>query len=77
MSFNEITELASASIQKNKCLTYEKYNLFTNTQEPGESLETFHAALSAPAARSELEILEIENHSSISISGTLRQTSKK
>ena len=60
MSFKEITELASVSFQKVKCVTYERYKLFTRMQESGESLETFHAALTAQAARSELGTLESE-----------------
>ena len=51
ISFTEITELASVSFQKVKCLTYERYKLFTRMQEPGEPFEAFHAALTAQAAR--------------------------
>ena len=58
MSFKEITELASVSFQKVKCVTYEKYKLFTRMQEPGATLDAFHAALTAQAARSEKEALE-------------------
>ena len=58
MSFRDITELAAVSFQKVKCVTYERYKLFTRMQEPGESLEAFHAALTAQAARSELGTLE-------------------
>ena len=60
MSFKEITELASVSFQKVKCVTYERYKLFTRMQEPEESLEAFHAALTAQAARSEHGTLESE-----------------
>ena len=60
MSFREITELAEVSFQKVKCVTYERYELFTRMQESGESLEAFHAALTAQAARSELGTLESE-----------------
>ena len=60
MSFKEITGLASVSFQKVKCVTYERYKLLTRTQESGETLEAFHAALTAQAARSELEALESE-----------------
>ena len=77
MLFKEITELASVSLQKVKCVTYERYKLFTNTQGPGESLEAFHAALSAQAARSVLENLENENHSSISIQPHFGKLPKK
>ena len=58
MSFREIKELAEVSFQKVKCVTYERYKLFTRMQESGESLEAFHAALTAQAARSELGTLE-------------------
>ena len=60
MSFRDITELAEVSFQKVKCVTYERYKLFTRMQESGESLEAFHAALTAQAARSELGTLESE-----------------
>ena len=60
MSFKEITELASVSFQKVKCVTYERYKLFTQKPESGELLEAFHAALTAQAARSELGTLESE-----------------
>ena len=57
MSFKEILELASASFQTVKSVTYKRYELFTIMQEPRENLEAFHAALTAQAARSELENL--------------------
>ena len=60
MSFREITELAEVSFQKVKCVTFERYKLFTRMQESGESLEAFYAALTAQAARSELGTLESE-----------------
>ena len=60
MSFKEITELASVSFQKFKCVTYERYKLFTRMQESWESLDAFHATLTAQAARSELGTLESE-----------------
>ena len=60
MTFREIKELAEVSFQKVKCVTYERYKLFTRMQESGESLESFHAALTAQAARSELGTLENE-----------------
>ena len=60
MSFKEITELASVSFQKVKCVTYERYKLFTPMRESGESLEVLHIALTAQAARSELGTLESE-----------------
>ena len=49
--FKEITELASTSFQNVKCVTYERYKLFTRMQEQGENLEAFHAALTAQAAQ--------------------------
>ena len=60
MTFRDITELAEASFQKLKYVTYERYKLFTRMQESGESLEAFLAALTAQAARSELGTLESE-----------------
>ena len=60
MTFREITELAEVSFQKVKCVTYERYKLFTRMQESGESLESFHAALTAQTVRSELGTLENE-----------------
>ena len=60
MSFRDITELAEVSFQKVKCMTYERYKLFTRIQESGESLEAFHAALTRQAARSELRTMENE-----------------
>ena len=60
MSFKEITELASVSFQKVKCVTYERFKLFTRKPESGKSLEAFYGALTAQAARSELGTLEIE-----------------
>ena len=60
MSFREIKELAEVSFQKVKRVTYARYKLFTRMQESGESLEAFHAALTAQPARSELGTLESE-----------------
>ena len=68
MSFREITELAEVLFQKVKCVTYEKYKLFTRMQESGESLEAFHAALTAQSARSELGTLENETGRDLFIS---------
>ena len=36
LSFKEITELASVSFQNIKCMTYERYKLFTRMQESGD-----------------------------------------
>ena len=55
MSFKEISELASTSFQKVKCVTFEKYKLSTRMQEPGETLEALQAEITAQAARSEIE----------------------
>ena len=40
--------------------TYERYKLFKRSQEAGESLEAFQAALTAQAAKSALDTLEDE-----------------
>ena len=60
MSFKKITELESVSFPKVKCVIYEIYKLFTRMQTPEETLEAFHAALNAQAARSEIEALKSE-----------------
>ena len=60
MTFREFTNMTEVSFQKVKCVTYERCKLFTRMQESGESLESFHAALTAQAARSELGALENE-----------------
>ena len=39
---------------------YERYRLFTSTQESDETLESFHAALTAQVATAELGGLEEE-----------------
>ena len=52
--------LAKIPNQKTKSRIYERYKLFTRTQESGESLESFHAALTAQAVKAELGILENE-----------------
>ena len=74
MSFRDITEFAEASFQKVKCVTYERFKLFTRMQESGESLEAFHAALTAQAARSELGTLESEIVRDLFISKTKNMT---
>ena len=74
ISFREITELAEVSFLKVKCVTYERYKLFTQMQESGESLEVFHAALTAQAARSELGTLESEIVRGLFISKTKNVT---
>ena len=60
LEFREMVELAKASFEKAKNITYERYRLFTRAQEPGESLESFHAALTAQATTVELDVLKEE-----------------
>ena len=54
IEFREMVKLAKVSLEKTKNVTYERYRLFTRTQESGETLESFHAALTAQAATIEL-----------------------
>ena len=58
LQFREMIALAKDSFEKTKSITYERYKLFTKTQEAGESLESFHAALTAQAVKAELGTLE-------------------
>ena len=51
---------AKASVEKTRNITCERYRLFTRAQETGETLESFHAALTAQAATAELGGLEEE-----------------
>ena len=60
IEFREMVSLAKVSLEKTKNITYERYRLFTRTQESGETLESFHAALTAHAATAELGGLEEE-----------------
>ena len=53
-------EIAKISFEKTKCITYERYKLFTRSHETNETLESFHAALTAQAAKEELGGLEEE-----------------
>ena len=46
--------------KKHKNITYERYRIFTRAQETMETLESFHAALTAQAATAELGGLEEE-----------------
>ena len=55
-----MVRLAKVSFEKTKSITYKRYRLFTRTQESGETLESFHAALTAQAATAELGGLEEE-----------------
>ena len=52
--------LAKASFEKTSNITYERYRLFIRAQETRETLESFHAALTAQAATVELGGLEEE-----------------
>ena len=45
IEFREMVRLAKVSFETTKNITYERYRLFTNTKESGETLEFFHAAL--------------------------------
>ena len=60
LNFSEMVELAKISFEKTQSVTYERYKLFNRSQEAGEALEAFHAALIAQAARAELGTLENE-----------------
>ena len=58
LGFRDIVRLAKISFEKTKCITYERYKLFTRSHEPNETLESFHAALTAQAAKADLGALE-------------------
>ena len=45
--FKEMARLAKETFEKCQSITYERYKLFNRSQEMGESLESFHAALTA------------------------------
>ena len=60
LQFKEMVRLAKVTFEKCQSITYERYKLFNRSQEMGESLESFHAALTAQAAKSALDILEDE-----------------
>ena len=60
IEFREMVRLAKVSFEKTRNITYERYILFTRTQESGETLESFDAALTAQAATAELGGLEEE-----------------
>ena len=55
-----MVRLAKVSFEKTKNIRYERYRIFTRAQESGETLESFHAALTAQAATAELGGLEEE-----------------
>ena len=60
LEFREMVALAKISFDKTQSVTYERYKLFKRAQETGETLEAFHAALNAQAAKAELGTLEDE-----------------
>ena len=60
LEFREMVAIAKVSFDKTQSVTYERYKLFNRSQEAGESLETFHAALTAQPAKVELVTLEDE-----------------
>ena len=60
MQFKEMARLAKETFEKCQSITYERYKKFNRSQEMGESLESFHAALTAQAAKSALDTLEDE-----------------
>ena len=60
LEFKGMVRLAKETFEKSQSITYERYKLFNRSQETGESLEAFHAALTAQAAKSALDILEDE-----------------
>ena len=60
LGFREIVRFAKISFEKTKCITYERYKLFARSHETNETLESFHAALTAQAAKAELGGLEEE-----------------
>ena len=60
LQFKEMARLAKEIFEKCQSITYERYKLFNRSQEMGESLESFHAALTTQAAKSALDTLEDE-----------------
>ena len=60
LEFRENVALAKVSFDKSQSVTYKRYKLFNRSQETWETLEAFHAALTAQAARAELGTLEDE-----------------
>ena len=56
--FREMVRLAKTSFEKTQSVTYDRYKLFNRSQETGEKLEAIQEALTAQAARAELETLE-------------------
>ena len=60
LGFRDIMRVAKISFEKTKCITYERYKLFKRSHETNETIESFHAALTAQAAKAELGGLEEE-----------------
>ena len=60
LQFKEMVRLAKVTFENCQSITYERYKLFNRSQEMGETLESFHAALTAQAAKSALDTLEDE-----------------
>ena len=60
LEFRKRVRLAKATIEKSRSITYKRYKLFNRSQETGESLEAFHAELTAQAAKSALDTLKDE-----------------
>ena len=60
LEFKEMVQLAKETFEKCQSITYERYKLFNRSQETGESLEAFHAVLTAQAAKLALDTLEDE-----------------
>ena len=58
LQFKEMARLAKETFEKCQSITYERYKLFNRSQEMGESLESFQAALTAQAAKAALDTLE-------------------
>ena len=55
-----MVRLAKATFVISQSITYERYKLFNRSHETGQSLEAFHAALTAQAAKTALDTLEDE-----------------
>ena len=60
LEYKEMVALSKISFHKSWSVTYERYKLFNRAQETGETLEAFHADLTAQTAKAELEPLEDE-----------------
>ena len=58
LQLKEMARLAKETFEKCHSITYERNKLFNRSQEMGESLESFHAALTAQAAKSALDTLK-------------------